>query len=576
MKGDFSRSTFHRHKNFSGVRMQQGRVQLDADWNEQVDIQAHHLRTALSDAGLCGAPDPEHFRVTVVDGVPKVQGGRYYAQGVLCENHDREVPLAAQRDLPGERLPAEAGPYLAYLDVWERHVTALEDPTIREIALNGPDTATRTQVIWQVRLQAVAKKATGYRLREEPSRGRLAARTLPPQEDFLCQVAPAAGYQGPENQLYRVEIHAGIGLGFKWSRDNASLAVALEEVAEVTAGRAGNEKRWVLRVAEAERDKLRPFVPGRFIELIDRERELRGEIGLLAAIDHVEDERVFVREWEGALPPLGPAALGGKIRLWDGYLRELRDGWLDLDQGVQVRFRPESAYRHGDYWLIPARTASADVQWPRARGGEPAQLPPHGPEHRYEPLALLERAADGGWRVLADLRRVFQPLPAWDRGLRPGGWHLGRPDGPRTPLQPGGEVTLAQLTEGLLLPVEPAPTSEPSRAASSLRVEVPWDPRPRLDIPWELSPGYQEVVLAADPALAEKRGPFVHFRPSSEAVGLLRRIFEKGMPAQEQRRPRLQARWVLRCDQIFHQELDRARFLSGKDGTLEVWFWIVP
>ena len=36
MKGDFSRLTFDPTKHFSGVRMQQGRVQLDADWNEQL------------------------------------------------------------------------------------------------------------------------------------------------------------------------------------------------------------------------------------------------------------------------------------------------------------------------------------------------------------------------------------------------------------------------------------------------------------------------------------------------------------------------------------------------------------
>ena len=35
MKGDISRETFDVAKHYSGVRMQQGRVQTDADWNEQ-------------------------------------------------------------------------------------------------------------------------------------------------------------------------------------------------------------------------------------------------------------------------------------------------------------------------------------------------------------------------------------------------------------------------------------------------------------------------------------------------------------------------------------------------------------
>ena len=38
MKGDFSRDTFNPRKHYAGVLMQQGRVQIDADWNEQQSI----------------------------------------------------------------------------------------------------------------------------------------------------------------------------------------------------------------------------------------------------------------------------------------------------------------------------------------------------------------------------------------------------------------------------------------------------------------------------------------------------------------------------------------------------------
>jgi len=38
MKGDFSRNTFRPGSHYSGVLMQQGRVLLDSDWNEQVAI----------------------------------------------------------------------------------------------------------------------------------------------------------------------------------------------------------------------------------------------------------------------------------------------------------------------------------------------------------------------------------------------------------------------------------------------------------------------------------------------------------------------------------------------------------
>lgn len=37
-RGDFTRDTFTPEKSYSRVLMQQGRVQVDADWNEQVSV----------------------------------------------------------------------------------------------------------------------------------------------------------------------------------------------------------------------------------------------------------------------------------------------------------------------------------------------------------------------------------------------------------------------------------------------------------------------------------------------------------------------------------------------------------
>ena len=45
MQGDFTRDTFDPTRHFSRVLIQQGRVQLDADWNEQTAILLHTLRT---------------------------------------------------------------------------------------------------------------------------------------------------------------------------------------------------------------------------------------------------------------------------------------------------------------------------------------------------------------------------------------------------------------------------------------------------------------------------------------------------------------------------------------------------
>ena len=39
--------------------------------------------------------------------------------------------------------------------------------------------------------------------------------------------------------------------------------------------------------------------------------------------------------------------------------------WIPLEDGVQVQFSPVGGnYRTGDYWLIPARVATGNIEWP--------------------------------------------------------------------------------------------------------------------------------------------------------------------------------------------------------------------
>ena len=101
MKGDFSRQTFVPAKHYAGVLMQQGRVAVDADWNEQQDIVRHRVETETRDVvGRCGTPlePPSYqtasgFEITLAqsDKTFSIGRGRYYAGGLLAEN---ENPVA--------------------------------------------------------------------------------------------------------------------------------------------------------------------------------------------------------------------------------------------------------------------------------------------------------------------------------------------------------------------------------------------------------------------------------------------------------------------------------------------------
>jgi hypothetical protein len=57
-RGDFTRNTYDRSKHFTRVFMQQGRVLVDADWNEQTSIVLRFLQTLAADLiGPYGGPE---------------------------------------------------------------------------------------------------------------------------------------------------------------------------------------------------------------------------------------------------------------------------------------------------------------------------------------------------------------------------------------------------------------------------------------------------------------------------------------------------------------------------------------
>ena len=93
MKGDLSRSTFRPDNHYSSVRLQQGRVLLDAEWNEQAEIWDHLGRTTNTDViGPTGAPkhpltERVHFAVDVGPGGTDlaIGPGRIYVDGIQCE-----------------------------------------------------------------------------------------------------------------------------------------------------------------------------------------------------------------------------------------------------------------------------------------------------------------------------------------------------------------------------------------------------------------------------------------------------------------------------------------------------------
>ena len=441
MKGDFSRNTFDPKKRYSRVLMQQGRVQMDADWNEQLDIATHRAATESVDViGPAGAPthaaafglvlDPttltaaEQARVAALGLTPLGAGnflltpGRFYAAGTPCEAEDF-LSLAKQPDFPGAAAISEAGFHLVYLDVWQRHLTALDDGAIRETALGGPDTATRVKTIWQVKTAKVDQPkcisdAADWAKIVTPSTGHLTARAKPGEDtDTPCVLPPGAGYRRLENQLYRVEIHQPGERGkatFKWSRDNGTVVTKL----------AGPINGKEVKVDDLGRDAVLGFNPGDWVELLDDATDLNGVSGVLAQIDIIEraTKKVVLK----AVPAFAYVKeRNPKMRRWDDPHGERKvelgpeenDGFLELEDGVQVKFAG-GYFNTGDYWLIPARTATNGVEWPLdPKTGNPVAQPPLGITHTCCCLAYVTATKAAATITLSDphdCRDLFIPL----------------------------------------------------------------------------------------------------------------------------------------------------------------------
>ena len=434
MKGDFSRDSFDASRHVYRVLMQQGRVQLDADWNEQAAVVLHRLETIVRDAfGPFAGPEADcGFTIYAEDeggdsGDFGIGAGRYYVDGLLVENH------RPQRYVEFGGSPLESGHhFIVYLDVWEEFIAPQQDPALIDPALDGLDTTARTRVAWRVYAHRVTDLPTRDEIAEDwpyrflgrdrvGPRGRLAATVAPRGSSDAERGAGRSGFHGAENRLYRVEIHdsgtAAGGATFKWSRDNGAVAFAIASVAER-----------VVTLAAFGRDSEASLEAGDWVEIVDdadagETRPARG----LFAVAHADPAARTVT-LKSAPGYAYDAARHPILRRWDQHsapVSILESGaddaeWFDLEDGIAIRFalrEPDDAdavYRTGDYWTIPARTADGGILlWPQHSNGRPAPRGPAGIQHRYAPLAGIHVTASGKVtidRERHDYRRRFQPL----------------------------------------------------------------------------------------------------------------------------------------------------------------------
>ncbi|UJJ59640.1 DUF6519 domain-containing protein [Rhodanobacter denitrificans] len=347
MKGDFARVSFDPTRHYSQVFQQQGRVLLEADWNEQAQIQLQLLRSLVRDlVGPCWAAGSGFAitaSVTNADGSSKplpladwqLAPGHFYVDGILCVN-EAACTLAQQPYAPTPDYGVADGKsgfenpprgYALWLDVWERHLCAVEAPGIADAALDGVDTASRAQVVWQLRMldqpraqQQLDDVTTALKTRQQAADNPTSAAAIKQQlaevaslrksldggdqanaspcalvrqlldaratyasprlraelgphetDDDPCVIAADARYRGMENQLYRVEIHQGGPAGtasFKWSRENGSVVFPVTR-SNLGATADDGSAPLTVTLARLGRDARLGLAANDWVELVD-------------------------------------------------------------------------------------------------------------------------------------------------------------------------------------------------------------------------------------------------------------------------------------------------------------------
>jgi len=490
MKGDFSRLTGLKAKrrHYNGVLKQQGRVQLDSDWNELISIISHQRKTRTIDTiGLCGAPIHDSgYQILHPGGALQdllIASGRFYVGGLLCETSpSSKLPInaiAAGGDISvddtkidgvqlevsqwiqiitdenslgiigqissvgnGElrvnedvsSLAGDSHPYLRrlllfsdqpdfpqpieytpvggqtdllYLDVWERHITPIEESDLREVALGGPDTDTRSKVIAQVKvLPGVGNVDCIDEIEDwhnliQVSNGRLTTRLVVPDDPIdPCQLGESGGFLGLENHLYRVEIHDVSGTpSFKWSRDNAAYAYGINEFFDV-AGQV-----FKIDLQQNGKDEILKIKQQDWIEISSEETDLDVDnAGTFAQVLKVEGtiltlDTDVAAHMNETLP---------KIRRWDISNQRpdattdiVADTGFQLEDGIEIEFSG-SEFKIGDYWVFSARSLTGEIEILDREA-------PLGIVHHYCKLGLVTGLADGNVEI-EDCRPEFPPL----------------------------------------------------------------------------------------------------------------------------------------------------------------------
>jgi hypothetical protein len=370
--------------------MQQGRVQMDADWNEQIDITDYRDRLFTEDflGDTVGPSMGAGFAIGVTaDQQDLTIGlGRYYVNGLLVENSN-SLYFTNQTDYPNATLPTQDGVYLAYLDVWQRSLSVADDADMAESALGGADTATRLYTVAQVKLMPVdstgitnltynalfdANAAIDSPAYNNAQQWNAMANRLPSNMQAAQLLPDVTTMTSNVDTTYRIQIHEGGNVTqatYKTSIDNPLVQVIISAID------ASNN---IVTLATQPLDDQLAFAVGQWLELSTAVRDtakMPGDMVQITAADNVVltvSGEIGADVVEAANTPSGDAI----ARRWQqNAIGVTNSNKNPLEVGLAINFLG-NAFENGNYWQITTDTVNHTINWPSSNGQFVA-LPPN-------------------------------------------------------------------------------------------------------------------------------------------------------------------------------------------------------
>jgi Family of unknown function (DUF6519) len=449
MGADRARISYDPSRQWRGVVNQQGRVTLEADWNEAAAIAAEEDRAQLLDVvGVSGTPDDGYAVSAGSNGDLTIGHGTLYVGGERM-TLDTDLDYASQPDwVDTADDPLWVAPAVpqtpdesVYLLLREQEVGAVEDPALLDVALGGPDTSERLRILQRVVRQSTSQTScsgalgdledtwAGLGLTFDPTTCRLdSAATL--QVSFQtnvtgpkpCDPVAQGGYLGAENQLIRVQIaNAGggdVAPSIVWGFDNAYFLYRVEVASVDTTG-----DTTTLTLASAPVDSFHQPAKNQAVEVLRAAAQLTAddyiaaESGLVTTVETAYDADTGQVVIATALDATTQASPQLYLRVWQDTIPLTGGGPLALgDTGLQVSLSTSSGTYHvGDYWSFAVRPATPTTVSPvYPQRILDAPQPPDGPRLWACPLAVV--AWSDGSAKITDCRNHFKPLIDQDDG----------------------------------------------------------------------------------------------------------------------------------------------------------------